>query len=67
MSVSVLALVSAINDAASVMTALSPLVSQAMSQGKTSVTVEDIQKARAAVLSNIDSLDKLIEKYKQPK
>jgi hypothetical protein len=67
MSVSVLALVSAINDAASVMTALSPLVSQAMSQGKTTVSVEDIEKSRGAALSNIDSLDKLIEKYKQPK
>ena len=67
MSVSVLALVSAINDAASVMTALSPLVSQAMSQGKTTVSVEDIEKAHSSLLSNIDSLDKLIEKYKQPK
>ena len=66
MSLSVLAAVSAINDATALITALGPLVQQAMNKGETEITDADVALARAALVVNIDSLDALIEKAKTP-
>lgn len=66
MSLPVLAAVSAINDATALITALSPLIQQALAQGQTEISDEDVAAARAALVVNIDSLDALIAKAKQP-
>lgn len=66
MSLTVLQAVTAINDATALITVLTPLVQQAVNSQQTEITDEDVEKAKAALTSNIQSLDALIEKAKQP-
>lgn len=65
MSVTVLQAVSAINDASALITALTPLVQQAMNAGQDTISDEDVEKAKANLVNNIKSLDDLIAKAKQ--
>ncbi len=60
MSVSLLAVVSAINDASMLVTALTPLVQQAVATGQTEISDEDVAAARAKLGSSIDMLDAAI-------
>jgi len=66
MSVGLLTIVSAINDAATLMTALTPLVTTALANGQTEVSDEDVQAARDKLTTKIDALDALIAKAKLP-
>lgn len=65
MSLSVLQAVTAINDASALITALTPLVQQAVNSGKTVISDEDVEKAKQNLQVNIASLDDLIAKAKQ--
>ena len=65
MSVSVLTLVSAINDAAMLMNALTPLVQQAMNDGRTEVADEEVAAARLRLGNSIDALDAAIAREEQ--
>jgi hypothetical protein len=65
MSLSVLQAVSAINDASALITALTPLVQQAVNSGKTEITDLEVEQAKANLQANIASLDALILKAKQ--
>lgn len=62
MSLTTLAAVSAINDAMTIVTALSPLVQRAMANGQTEISDEDVAAARASLTAGIDALDAAIEK-----
>lgn len=62
MSLSVLAAVTAINDATMLLSALTPLVHQAMSNGQTEISDADVAAARAKLAGNIDALDAAIAK-----
>ena len=66
MSVSVLQAVTLINDATMLITALGPLVERALANGEDTITLDDVEAARANLVKNIDALDALIEKAKQP-
>lgn len=61
MSVSTLALVSAINDAAMIVSTFAPLVQRAMADGKTEVTDDDVNAAIARLDGDIDRLNAAIE------
>jgi hypothetical protein len=65
MSISLLAAVTAINDASMVITALSPLVRQAMANGDTEISDEQVAAARAKLDGSIDALDAAIAKARQ--
>ena len=58
--VSLLDVVSTINDANALIGALTPLVQQAVAAGETEVSVEAVAEARARLTMNIASLDALI-------
>lgn len=62
MSITVLAAVSAINDAATIMTALTPLVQRAMANGDAEISDEDVAAARGTLTAGIEALDAAIEK-----
>lgn len=62
MSISLLAAVTAINDANTIITALAPLVRQAMANGETEITDEQVAAARARLDGSIEALDAAIEK-----
>lgn len=64
MSVPLLTIVSAINDASALMSALTPLVTQALNKGETEVTLRDVEIARLKLTTKIDALDVLIAKAK---
>lgn len=66
MSMSVLTAVTAINDATMLITALGPLVERALANGEDTITLDDVEAARTNLVKNIDALDALIEKAKQP-
>ena len=59
--VSLLDVVSTINDASMLISALTPLVQQAMAAGQTEVSAEAVADARARLAANIASLDALID------
>jgi hypothetical protein len=65
MSVPLLSVVSAINDASMLISALTPLVQQAMAAGQTEVSAEAVAEARARLTMNIASLDALISQADQ--
>lgn len=65
MSATVLALVSAINDAVMLQAALTPLVKSALEDGRTEVTDEEVEAARAKVTSGLDALDAAIAKARE--
>lgn len=65
MSLSLLQAVTAINDASTIITALSPLVRQAMSNGQTEITDEQVAEARSRLEGSIEALDAAIEKARQ--
>lgn len=65
MSLSLLSAITAINDAAMVINALSPLVRQAMANGDTEITDEQVAAARARLDGNIDALDAAIAKARE--
>lgn len=65
MSLSLLAAVTAINDASTIITALSPLVRQAMENGEVEITDEQVAEARARLSGSIEALDAAIEKARQ--
>jgi hypothetical protein len=65
MSVQLLAIVSAINDASMLVSALTPLVQQAVAAGQTEVSDEDLAAARARLGSSIDMLDAAIAAARQ--
>lgn len=65
MSASVLSIVSAINDAATVISALTPLVQQAMQNGDTEVSDEQLAAARAITTGSIQALDEAIAKARE--
>lgn len=58
--VSLLDVVSTINDASMLINALAPLVREAVAAGQTEVSVEAVADARARLVMNIESLDALI-------
>lgn len=64
MSLTVLAAVTAINDAIVLANALTPLVQQALAHGQTEITDADVDAARAKLSTNIDALDAAIAKAK---
>jgi hypothetical protein len=66
MNVSLLALISAINDATALANALGPLVQRAMADGKTEVTEAEVDAAQAHLNLNIQSLKDLIVKAETP-
>lgn len=66
MSISLLQAVTAINDATMLITALGPLVQRALENGEDTVSMVDVEIARGNLVKNIDALDALIEKAKQP-
>lgn len=66
MSMSILDAVTAINDATMLLTALGPLVQRALVNGEDTISLDDVEAARSNLVKNIDALDALIEKAKQP-
>jgi hypothetical protein len=58
--VSLLDVVSTINDASVLISTLTPLVQQAMAAGDDSVSAEAVAEARARLTMNIASLDAMI-------
>lgn len=64
MSLSILAAVTMINDATMLLSALTPLVHQAMSNGETEISDADVAASRAKLVGNIDTLDAAIAKAK---
>jgi hypothetical protein len=58
--VSLLDVVSTINDASVLISTLTPLVQQAMAAGQTEVSAEAVAEARARLTMNIASLDAMI-------
>jgi hypothetical protein len=65
MSVPLLAIVSALNDATMLMQAFTPLYQQAIANGQTEVSDEDVAAARAGLGKSIDLLDAAIADAKQ--
>lgn len=65
MSLTTLAAVSAINDAMTIVTALSPLVQRAMAAGETEISDEDVAAARANLTAGIEALDAAIAKARE--
>jgi hypothetical protein len=63
--VSLLDVVSTINDAGMLISALTPLVHEAMSVGDTEVSAEAVAHARARLVMNIESLDAMISRAGQ--
>ncbi len=62
MSITVLAAVTAINDATMLLAALTPLVQQAMANGQTEITDADVEASRAKLDASIEALDAMIAK-----
>jgi hypothetical protein len=60
-SISTLALVSAINDAAMIVSTFAPLVRQAMTDGKTEVTDEQVSAAISRLDGDIERLNAAVE------
>lgn len=65
MSTTVLALLTAINDATMLAGALTPLVQKAVGEGRAEVTDEEVEAARAKVTSGLDALDAAIAKARE--
>lgn len=66
MSLTLLAAVSMLNDASTVFTALTPLVHQAIANGETVISDDDIAASRAKLDGDISALDAAIAKASQP-
>lgn len=62
MSTTVLAALTAVNDATMLVAALTPLIQQAVANGQAEISDEDVAAARARLGANIDALDAAIEK-----
>lgn len=60
MALSTLAVITAVNDALTLASALTPLVQQAMAAGQTEISDEEVAAARARLGDKIDALDALI-------
>ena len=65
MSMTLLAAVSAINDATMLVNALQPLVNQAIAAGQAEISDDDVAAARARLGASIDLLDAAIAAGKQ--
>ncbi len=63
--VSLLDVVSTINDASMLINTLAPLVREAMADGKTEIDAEAVAEARARLTMNIASLDAMIDEAKR--
>jgi hypothetical protein len=61
MSLSLLAAVTTINDATTIIAALSPLVQQAMKNGQAEISDEDVAASAARLDASIEALDSAIE------
>lgn len=66
MSLTLLAAVSLLNDATTIMTAVTPLVHQALANGETEISDDAIAAARAKLSGDIAALDAAIAKASQP-